>query len=349
MADKLAGAFTGTMAVQEKHQFDVASLKTYMQAHVEGFSGELGVEQFKGGQSNPTYKLSAGGKQYVLRRKPPGTLLASAHAVDREYRVMTALASTDVPVARTYCLCEDESVIGTPFYIMHRTDGRIPPDMPPYHMDGWLLEASPEDRAELWNSALTMMATLHTQDPAAAPLAQFISQHAFPKSLDEQLGYWERYMAWGLEGACNEDCEVALQWLRENQPAAQCQRLCWGDSRMANVIFAPDKNEIATLLDWEMLCMGDPLQDIAWWIFMDELFCHGIGIPRLEGFPSAEASAALWSSLTGLKHDQLHYYRVYAGLRISLILARMSLATDRSMLEQSFASQYTLKVMAEFD
>lgn len=239
------------------------------------------------------------------------------------------------------------TILGTPFYIMHRTTGRIPPDMPPYHMDGWLLEATPEDRKALWNSAVSMMATLHQQDASAPPIADFVAANHFPKSLDQQLTYWERYRDWGLEGARNEDCEIALQWLRANQPREQCLRLCWGDSRMANVIFEPDHNEVATLLDWEMLCLGDPLQDIAWWIFMDELFCHGIGVPRLEGFPDGNATAALWSSLTGLDTSELHYYRVYAGLRISLILARMSLATDRSMLEQSFASQYTRQLINE--
>ncbi|HYJ19717.1 MAG TPA: phosphotransferase, partial [Burkholderiales bacterium] len=107
--------FVGTMPVQERNRFDVPALERYLKEHVEGFSGPLEAEQFKGGQSNPTFMLKAGGKRYVLRRKPPGKLLPSAHAVDREYRVITALRETDVPVARTYCLCEDDSVIGTAF------------------------------------------------------------------------------------------------------------------------------------------------------------------------------------------------------------------------------------------
>ena len=110
--------FMGTKPVAERQKFDIGALQDYMRQHVEGFSGELSVEQFKGGQSNPTFLLSAGGKKYVLRRKPPGTLLPSAHAVDREYRVISALADTDVPVAKAYALCENESVIGTAFYIM---------------------------------------------------------------------------------------------------------------------------------------------------------------------------------------------------------------------------------------
>src|ERR1043165_1762219 len=117
--------FVGTMPVRSQHRFDEAALEKYLRANVEGFSGDLVVEQFKGGQSNPTYRLTAGGKKYVMRRKPPGKLLASAHAVDREYRVITALGKTDVPVARTYCLCTDESVIGTWFYVMDCVEGRV--------------------------------------------------------------------------------------------------------------------------------------------------------------------------------------------------------------------------------
>lgn len=285
----------------------------------------------------------------VARLQAQGDKLAFPdYDLPMQYAAMETLNQIDgLKVPQLVAQEASGDILGTPFYIMHRTEGRIPPDMPPYHMDGWLMDAGADDRKALWNSAVSMMATLHQQDPTRPPLPEFIASNRFPKSFDEQLGYWERYMEWGLEGARNKDCEVALEWLRAHQPKEQCLRLCWGDSRMANVIFESDTNDIAILLDWEMLCMGDPLQDIAWWIFMDELFCHGIGIPRLEGFPDAEETANYWSALTGLNHDQLHYYRVYAGLRISLILARMSLATDRSMLEKSFASQYTLKVMAE--
>ncbi len=285
----------------------------------------------------------------VARLQAQGDKLAfPEYNLPMQYAAMEALGKiSGLQLPQLVAQEPSGEILGTPFYIMQRCDGRIPPDMPPYHMDGWLLDASPADRKALWNSAISMIATLHAQDPTAAPLAEFVQQYNFPKSLDEQLRYWEHYMAWGLEGAHNEACEQALAWLRQHQPEEQCLRLCWGDSRMANVIFDPTKNEIAALLDWEMLCMGDPLQDIAWWIFMDEVFSHGIGIPRLEGFPDIDTSAQLWSTLSGHKYDKLHYYRVYAGMRISLILARMSLATDGSMVEDSFASQYTLKVMSE--
>lgn len=239
-------------------------------------------------------------------------------------------------------------VLGTPFYIMHRTEGLIPPDMPPYHMDGWLVESTPAERERVWWSGVDMMAHLHCQPIDQPPLAGFIAEHRFPRGLSEQLDYWAHYMAWGLEGDRNLQCEAALDWLRANAPQNEPQALCWGDSRMANVIFRPDKTGVAALLDWEMLVLGNPLQDIAWWIFMDELFSHGIGVPRLEGFPPREATLKHWSDKTGLGTGALHYYLVFAGLRISLILARMSLITgDRGMVKESFASHYMMKIMSE--
>lgn len=275
-----------------------------------------------------------------------GRLAFPEYDLPMQYAAMQALTAIDgLRVPQLVALEGEGSVLGTPFYIMRRTEGRIPPDMPPYHMDGWLVAAAADQRRALWSSAVAMMAVLHRQPLDAPPLYGFVQGHRFPRNLDEQLTYWERYRDWGLEGTRNEDCEVALRWLREHQPEEQCLRLCWGDSRMANVIFQPGDNDVAALLDWEMLCIGDPLQDIAWWIFMDELFSHGIGVPRLEGFPEAHETAAQWAQLSGLDTGQLHYYRVFAGLRISLILARMSLATDRSMLEQSFASQYMRQVI----
>ena len=134
--------FVGTMPVQEKHRFDIANLERYLHTHVEGFSGSLEVEQFKGGQSNPTFRLSAGGKHYVLRRKPPGKLLPSAHAVDREYRVITALQGSGVPVPRTYILCEDPAVLGTQFYLMDCVHGRV-------FADPLLPDVTPADRRAL--------------------------------------------------------------------------------------------------------------------------------------------------------------------------------------------------------
>ena len=148
-----------TAEVREQHRFDVAALERYLREHVAGFRGPLEVRQFRGGQSNPTYHLAAGGREYVLRRKPPGKLLPSAHAVDREYRVITALGRTDVPVPRTFVLCEDDAVIGTAFYVMDCVHGRV-------FSDPALLDVTPAERTAMYDSMNDVLARLHTVDPA---------------------------------------------------------------------------------------------------------------------------------------------------------------------------------------
>src|SRR5260221_11477662 len=158
--------FTGTMPVTERHRFDTAPLVRWMREHVDDFRGPLEIEQFRGGQSNPTFRLSAGGRRYVLRRKPPGKLLPSAHAVDREYRVITALRDTGVPVPRTFALCEDEAVIGTPFYIMEFVDGRV-------FWDQSLPEHTPADRSAVFEDMSRVIAALHKVDYARVGLADY--------------------------------------------------------------------------------------------------------------------------------------------------------------------------------
>ncbi len=286
----------------------------------------------------------------VARLQAQGEKLAfPSYDLPMQFAVMDALGQ--IPGVRVPALVAQEptgSVLGMPFYIMQKTDGIIPPDIPPYHIDGWIVASSPTERERLWWSGVDMMARLHTAAIDHGPLQAFIADYSFPRNLSEQLQYWENYMHWGLEGASNAHCETALAWLKARQPVNEPQRFCWGDSRMANVIFKEDKSDVAALLDWEMLSLGNPLQDIAWWIFMDELFSLGLGCPRLEGFPSREQTAAYWAEKTALSAVDLHYYLVYAGLRISLILARMSLAKgDNSMVAESFASQYMMKVLGE--
>lgn len=286
----------------------------------------------------------------VGRLQAQGEKLAfPSYDLPLQYHLMQALGKTPgIRVPQLVALESSGEVLGMPFYVMVKTDGIIPPDIPPYHLDGWIVQSSAAERTQLWWSALAMMATLHRLPLHGEPLQDFIAQHHFPKNLSQQLQYWEDYMQWGLEGAENIHCQQALQWLKTHQPQNETMAFCWGDSRMANVIFHSDKRDVAALLDWEMLCLGNPLQDLAWWIFMDELFSLGLGCPRLEGFPGREDTTRFWCERSGFSAEHLHYYLVFAGLRISLILARMSLAKgDHSMVKESFASQYLMKVMQE--
>ncbi len=309
------------------------------------------------GMSNITVMLSCevdGGE----RRDMVGRLQAQGDALvfpdydlPLQYAVMDMLGGVPGIAAPALVALEGTGqVLGMPFYIMAKTPGLIPSDIPPYHMDGWLCESTPAERREVWNAGVDMMAALHNLPVDRPPLKAFIDEHTFPKSLAEQLAYWRHYLSWALGDRRSPACETLLTWLEGHQPAEQTRRLCWGDSRMANVIFSEDKTRVAALLDWEMLCMGDPLQDLAWWIFMDEMFSHGLGVPPLEGIPGREQSVQRWCEKTGLSADELHYYLVFAGMRISVMLARMSLATgDGSMVEGGFAIDYSLKVLGEAD
>ena len=286
----------------------------------------------------------------VARIQAHGQKLAfPSYDLPMQVAIMQKLATVDgIRVPPVVAQEATSDLLGVPFYIMEKVDGLIPPDIPPYHMDGWITESTPEERARLWWSAVDMMTSLHTLDIENEPLASFIHDHDFPKSLDEQLSYWENYQQWGLEGEENKHCSKALKWLRENQPEVTNLRFCWGDSRMANVIYTEDKKGVAALLDWEMLCLGEPMQDLAWWVFMDELFSTGLGVPRLEGFPGRQETLDHWCETTGNPPQHFHYYLVFAGMRISLILARMSLAKGSTdMLYESFASHYLDKVLEE--
>src|SRR5258707_1220558 len=201
-------AYQGTRPVAEAHRFDVAHLERYMRDNVEGFSGALAVEQFKGGQSNPTYRLSAGGKSYVLRRKPPGQLLPSAHAVDREYRVISALAGSAVPVPRTYVLCADESVIGSMFYVMELLEGRV-------LWDPLLPGMSAAERGAIFVEMNRVIAALHRVDYAAIGLADFGKPGNY---FARQIDRWTRQYRASATEPC-EAMERLIDWLPMNIPA----------------------------------------------------------------------------------------------------------------------------------
>jgi aminoglycoside phosphotransferase (APT) family kinase protein len=240
--------FAGTRPVADALRFDVTALERYLDANILGFAGPLDVVQFKGGQSNPTYKLTAGGKSYVLRRKPPGKLLPSAHAIDREYRVIRALAGSAVPVARTYCLCLDETVIGTPFYLMDFVDGRI-------LWDPLLPGMAPEERRAIYAEMNRVIAALHRVDFAAIGLADYGGPGNY---LARQIDRWSRqYQASATEAI--DSMDRLIEWLPRHIPPGERTSLVHGDFRLDNVIFDKDEPRVLAVLDWELSTLGDPL------------------------------------------------------------------------------------------
>jgi aminoglycoside phosphotransferase (APT) family kinase protein len=253
MSQDLQDKFAGTRPVAPQHAFDRARLAAYLRESVDGFSGELQVEQFKGGQSNPTFLLTAGGRRYVLRRKPPGTLLPSAHAVDREFRVIRALAATDVPVARARVLCEDPDVIGTAFYVMDFVDGRI-------FWDPTLPGMASAERAAIYDELNRVIAALHRVDPVAVGLADYGRPGHY---IARQVARWTRqYRASETERI--EAADRLIEWLPQHLPAEGETRIVHGDYRLDNAIFDPDQPRILAVLDWELSTLGDPLADFAY-------------------------------------------------------------------------------------
>jgi aminoglycoside phosphotransferase (APT) family kinase protein len=245
--------FAGTRPVADALRFDVAALERHLDANVPGFAGPLEVEQFKGGQSNPTYRLTAGGKSYVLRRKPPGKLLPSAHAIDREYRVISALAGSAVPVARTHCLCMDQTVIGTPFYLMDFVDGRI-------FWDPLLPEMAPEERRTIYAELNRVIAALHRVDFTAIGLAAYGRPGNY---LARQIDRWSRqYQASATESI--DAMDRLIEWLPRHIPAGERTALVHGDFRLDNVIFDKHEPRVLAVLDWELSTLGDPLADFAY-------------------------------------------------------------------------------------
>jgi len=286
-------AYQGTRPVADAHRFDVAALEKYLREHVEGLSGPLTVEQFRGGQSNPTFRLTAGGRRYVMRRKPPGKLLPSAHAVDREYRVTTALAGTDVPVARTYALCTDESVIGAMFYVMDYVEGRV-------LWDPRLPGMSPAERAATYDEMNRVIAALHRVDFAAIGLADYGKPGNY---FQRQIDRWSRqYKASETEKI--EAMDRLIEWLPANIPADDATTIVHGDYRIDNMIFHPDEPRVLAVLDWELSTLGHPMADfsyhmMAWRLSAAEFRgLRGADLPAL-GIPSEGEYLARYLERTG--------------------------------------------------
>jgi aminoglycoside phosphotransferase (APT) family kinase protein len=250
---------SGTIAVRNAHRFDEALLHAWMQGAVEGYQGPLRVEQFKGGQSNPTYKLVTPDRSYVLRRKPPGKLLPGAHAVDREFRVIRALASQDFPVARAYEFCADEAVIGTPFYVMEMVVGRI-------FWEADLPQVPTAERPAYFDAMNAAMAQLHRIEPEAAGLADFGKPGNY---FARQIGRWSKQYLSDAEAGTVPSMDRLVEWLPANIPPGEDDaRIIHGDFRCDNMIFHPTEPRVLAVLDWELSTLGHPLADFSYHLMM---------------------------------------------------------------------------------
>ena len=245
--------FTGTAPVQARHGFDAAALQRWFERHVDARVGTLRVAQFRGGQSNPTFLVEGDSRRYVVRRKPPGELLPSAHAVGRVFRVVQGLQGRGVPVPEVHALCEDDSVIGSAFYVMAYVDGRV-------LWDPKLPELPPAERVRIYDEMNRVLAALHDVDVQAAGLADFGRPGNY---IARQVARWTRqYRASETEHV--EAMERLIEWLPEHVPDATGASVVHGDYRLDNLVFAHDEPRLIAVLDWELSTLGDPIADFAY-------------------------------------------------------------------------------------
>jgi aminoglycoside phosphotransferase (APT) family kinase protein len=310
-------AFSGTREVTERLRFDVGRLEAYLRQHVAGFTGPVAVSQFKGGQSNPTYLLETPLRRYVLRRKPPGKLLPSAHAVDREFRIISALSAQGFPVAEPVLYCADESVVGTPFFLMSYVEGRVfwEPQMP---------GSNPAERAAVYDAMNATLSRLHAFDPIAVGLADYGRGENY---VARQVERWSKqYRASQTEAI--DDIERLIAWLPAHLPPPQPTRVVHGDYRLDNLVIEPHAPEVAAVLDWELSTLGDPLADFAFHLMQWHMPPSDAGTGSLVGhdlarlgIPSLDSYVDAYVVRTGLDpRPHLPAYFAYNFFRIAAIL-----------------------------
>ena len=299
-------------------ELDAGALQRYLEAHVEGFRGPLQVEKFAGGQSNPTFRIAADSGTYVLRRQPPGKLLKSAHAVDREFRVMQALRGTAVPVPEVLHLCEDRDVIGSLFYLMEYCDGRI-------FWDAAIPEVGRDERTAIYEEMIRALAALHAVDIDAVGLADYGKPGNY---FERQYGRWSsQYRASELQRI--EPMETLIAWLEGNIPSDDGRvTLVHGDFRLDNMIFAHDAPRAIALLDWELSTLGHPFADLGYYCMQLRMPQNVGGMSGLRGkdldalgIPDEQACVADYCARTGLNGiDNFSFYVAFSFFRLAAII-----------------------------
>lgn len=312
-----AAANAGTTEVREAHRFDENRLSQWLEQNVEGYQGPLSVEQFKGGQSNPTYKLVTPTRSYVLRRKPPGPLLKGAHAVEREARVLSALGSVGFPVAQVYGLCTDDSVIGSWFFVMEMVEGRI-------FWDATFPDVPTAERASYFEAMNATIAALHQIDPVAVELADFGRPGNY---FERQIARWSKQYLEDADAGRDPDMDRLVEWLPANIPTGDETSIVHGDFRCDNMIFHPTEPRVLAVLDWELSTLGHPLADFAYHAIMFRMppdIVAGLGGADIEtlGIPSEGEYLAAYCRRTGralISEAEYAFYIAFNFFRLAAI------------------------------
>ena len=307
--------FKGVKPVEERHKLDEAALDEWLRANVDGYKGPLTINQFKGGQSNPTYQLVTPQRKYVLRKKPGGKLLPSAHAVDREFRVISALYPTGFPVARPYALCSDDSVIGAMFYVMAMVEGRV-------LWDGSLQELPKPERRAVYENKIATLAKLHNTGHERIGLADFGKPGNY---FARQIDRWSKqYKLSETENI--DEMNRLIEWLPATIPPGERIGIVHGDYRLDNLILHASEPRVIAVLDWELSTLGDPLGDFTYYLMSWVMPNDGrAGLSGLDledlGIPTIDEVVALYCSLTGRDGiPALDWYFSYNAFRLACIL-----------------------------
>ena len=260
----------------------------------------------------------------VARVQPTGFQVFPSYDMSVQYRAMELLGPTDVPVPRVRWLeTDDTDILGAPFYIMDRVDGRVPTDNPPYHAGGWVTEVSPEERRAMWLGGFECMARIHRLDYRETGFSFLEEPEWGDTPLERQINQYKRYLEWAACGREHPTVLSALDWLEKNRPREEPTGVVWGDARIGNIIFAPG-GKPAAVLDWEMVTLGSPESDVGWAIFLDRHHSEGLEVPRLEGFPDYDETVAFYEEKSGHRVENLHYYQVFTGFRFAIIMMRIA-------------------------
>jgi aminoglycoside phosphotransferase (APT) family kinase protein len=311
----LREANVGTTAVRDGYGFDEAALARWMRLHVAGFAGPLAVEQFKGGQSNPTYKLITPAGCYVLRRKPTGVTLPGAHDVEREARILTALHRVGFPVAAVHGVCTDETVIGARFFIMQMVEGRI-------FWDPTLPEIGREERPAYYDAMNRTIAALHGVDYASIGLADFGKPGNY---ISRQIARWSKQYLQDVDAGRNADMDRLVDWLPAHVPESDESSIAHGDLRCDNIIFHPAEPVVLAVLDWELSTIGHPLADFAYHALMYRMppqIVAGLGGTDLAALniPTEERYIAAYCARTGRRSIPAHdFYVTFNLFRLAAI------------------------------
>ncbi|MBL8530738.1 MAG: phosphotransferase family protein [Hyphomonadaceae bacterium] len=338
-ADDPQEAFSGVKPVEARHQLDQAALTRWLEQNVEGFAGPLTINQFKGGQSNPTYQLVTPTRKYVLRKKPGGKLLPSAHAVDREYRVIAALHPTGFPVARPYALCTDEGVVGAMFYVMEMVEGRI-------LWNGMLPDCSKPERRAIYENKIATLAKLHNTNHEAIGLGDYGKPgNYFARQIDR----------WSKQYRLSETDKIAemdrlIEWLPQTIPPGERTSIVHGDYRLDNMVLHATEPRVLAVLDWELSTLGDPLGDFTYYL-MSWAMPHdgrsglgGVDVAAL-GIPTLDEVVSLYCAQTGRDGiASLDWYFAYNAFRLACILQGIAGRVRDGTAASAHAQQMILRI-----